>query len=397
MTKRFLVLATMAVFLMALSACRGPEGPQGPSGESTVVNLEGFAPGIICGNCHNPDIDTTYYVWAIKYQWAQAGHVTGGTFDDRNTAPCSGCHTSEGFVQRAKAGFPAQVPPGGWSAVTNQNRPSPVGCFACHSPHSKGDFSRRTEASVVLWSPMEGISDQTINLGKGNICLNCHQPRSTSFTPKMKSTAGASDTLKITTNRWYPHYGVQGLMFLGAGKGGGFEFPGKTYVNSPHSTQAGITQNGCPTCHMAQPVSGGNGGHTNVIGYLSGTTTVYNTNGCRQSGCHATMNVDTYVGASGTLTGGKGAHKYVHDYLDTLGTLLKAKGILSSSGLVQGNNGTSSASSSNPRTFVGPAGLLKAGALYNYFFIEHDASGGIHNPQYAIQLLNNSIEEMRKP
>lgn len=390
----FLIAAVLTVGMFI-----GCEGPQGPPGEPTFVLLEGFKEGIVCGDCHNPDTDTINYVWAKKYQWEQSGHFLGGTFSSRNNAPCSGCHTTEGFIQRARANFPPQVSPIAWSVVTDQANPTPVGCFACHSPHSNGDFSRRTETSVVLWSPMEGISDQTIDLGKGNICLNCHQPRSTSFTPKMKTSMGATDTLRITSSRWYPHYGVQGLMFLGAAKGGGFEYPGKTYTNSAHANQTGIKQGGCPTCHMAEISGGLNGGHSNKIGYLTSSgSTAYNTKGCLQAGCHSgSIDVDEYIGASALLTGGMGAYEYVHAYLDTLGNLLAAKGILSSSGLVNGNNGTSSASNSNPRTFVGPDGLLKAGALYNYFFIEHDASGGIHNSMYAIQLLNDSIEEMRKP
>ena len=396
--KKIFIPFYLLIAALLLTGLLGCEGPAGPPGDTTIANLEGFKEGIKCGDCHNPDTDTVNYVWAKKYQWEKSKHFYGGTFADRNTAPCAGCHTTEGFIQRARANFPAQVAPTVWSVVTTQTNPTPVGCFACHSPHSNGDFRRRTEASVILWSPMEGISDQTIDFGKGNICLNCHQPRS-SYTPRMKTSMGATDTLKITSSRWYPHYGVQGLMFLGPGKGGGFEFPGKTYENSSHSSQTGITQNGCPTCHMVDPTAGLNGGHSNLIGYLTASgTEAFNTNGCLQAGCHTgTMDVEKYIGASSSLTGGMGAYEYVHAYLDTLGTLLADKGILNSSGLVNGNNGTSNASNSNPRTFVGPDGLLKAGALYNYFFIEHDLSGGIHNSKYAIQLLNNSIEEMRKP
>lgn len=394
--KKIFILFYLPIVSLLLTGLLGCEGPAGPPGETKVAQLEGFAKDINCGDCHNPDQDTTYQVWARKYQWEQSTHLLGGTYITRNGAPCSGCHTTEGLIQRALANFPEQVPPAGWSVVTDQPNSSPVGCFACHSPHSRGNFSIRNEASVVLWSPMEGISDQTIDMGKGNMCLTCHQPRSTSYSPRMKMSMGATDTLKITSSRWYPHYGVQGLMFLGEGKGGGFEFPGKSYANSAHSNQTGIRENGCPTCHMAEP-DGESGGHTFKIAYGDEGDEEYNTNGCLQAGCHTTMNVDEYIGASALLTGGVGAHEYVHTYLDTLGNLLKAKGILTSSGLVAGNNGTSNASNSNPRTFVGSDGLLKAGALYNYFFIEHDESGGTHNSMYAIQLLNDSIEEMKKP
>lgn len=392
-------LFNIVIILLISAVYIGCEGPAGPQGETKVVQFEGFAPDINCGDCHNPDYDSVYYLSARRIQWMQSTHYLGGTYATRNNAPCSGCHTTEGLIERANAKFPPQVPPTGWSVVTDQPNSTPVGCFACHSPHSKGNFGLRTVAPVVIWSPMEEISDQTIDLGKGNMCLNCHQTRSTSFTPKMRKSISATDSLVITSSRWYPHYGVQGLMFLGAGKGGGFEFPGKTYGNSSHPSHTQIVQGGCPTCHMADPADGLSGGHSNKIHYeTSSGAERYNTNGCLQSGCHSgSIDVEKFVGGSASLTGGMGVNEYVHAYLDTLATLLKAKKILSSSGLVNGNNGTSSASSSNPRTFVGPSGLLKAGALYNYYFIEHDASGGIHNSRYTLQLLNDSIEEMRKP
>ncbi len=40
---------------------------------------------------------------------------------------------------------------------------------------------------------------------------------------------------------------------------------------------------------------------------------------------------------------------------------------------------------------------IKSGALYNYFFIEHDLSQGVHNTRYALDLLRSSIAELRKP
>ena len=402
-TQIILSFLTIILIVGFIAACEGPEGPKGDPGEDgapgsgSVVNWEGFKDGIVCGECHNPDIDTTYYVWARKYQWEQSKHFLGGTFATRNNAPCSGCHTTEGLVQRALADFPPQVFPIGWSVVSSQPNSTPVGCFACHSPHSNGDFSLRTESlsGVVIWSPMEGVADQTIDFGKGNMCLMCHQTRGTSFSPKMKTSQGATDTLKITSSRWYPHYGVQGLMYLGVGKGGGFEFPGSSYNNGLHPSLTQIIQQGCPTCHMAEPEDGVSGGHTFNIGYDEGD---YNTNGCMQTGCHSgQFDVETYVSQSSSLTGGMGVYEYVEEYLDTLANLLMNKGILGSNGLVQGDNGTSNASSTNPRTFVGPEGLLQAGALYNYYFVEHDESHGIHNSMYTLKLLNDSIDEMKKP
>lgn len=398
------LLLAVGLLMAALQGCKGPEGPAGPAGESKILQLEGFAADINCGDCHNPDTDSTYFVWARKYQWELSKHYYGGDYE-RSQTPCSGCHTTEGYIERAKANFPIQS---AWTGVvTSHADASPPGCFACHSPHSNGDFVLRTTAPVTMLSPMKTVANYAFDMGKGNLCINCHQPRSVNPTMYKGGTAPlTTDTLRITSSRWYPHYGVQALMFKGPGGGGGYEFPGKTYSNSPHASQAAtanttLQKEGCVTCHMvdATPGSGISGGHTMNIHFTGPHgEDGWNVNGCLQSGCHATMaSVDDYISVSASLTGGKGAHKYMHESLDTLHTLLIQKALLdSASGLVMGGNGTTTASSSNAKVFVG-AQILKAGALYNYFFLEHDLSGGVHNSAYAIQLVKDSIEELRKP
>lgn len=405
MKQTVLLFGLLLAFGLLMAALEGCKGPTGPPGESKILQLEGFAADINCGDCHNPDTDSVYYVWAKKYQWELSKHFFGGDYE-RSSTPCSGCHTTEGYIQRAKAGFPIQS---AWTGVvTSQVDASPPGCFSCHSPHSNGDFRLRTTAAVTMLSPMKTVANQSIDMGQGNMCLNCHQPRALSPTMFKGGTApAATDTLRITSSRWYPHYGIQGLMFKGPGAGGGYEFPGKTYASSPHATQALTTgttlqREGCVTCHMASSTAGTGigGGHTMNVKYLNTSgVDVWNTNGCKQSGCHSSTvdNVDNYVSTSASLTGGLGAHKFVHMYLDTLKGLLISKAMLdSASGLIMGGNGTTTASSSNPKSYVGSQ-ILKAGVLYNYFFLEHDMSGGVHNSMYAIQLLKDSIEELKKP
>jgi len=229
--KGFVLAMITVVFLF--QGCKGPAGPQGPPGETTVINLEGFAADIKCGKCHTADQDTTYFVAGRVYEWSQSKHAVGGDLE-RNGSGCAGCHTTEGFVQRMNAGS--------FSAVTNQFHPSPPGCFACHSPHARGDFSLRIKTPVVIKSNITGVSDATFDYGKGNLCVQCHQTRDMS--PKMNASA-PGDSIAITTSRWYSHYGVQGQMLMGEG---GFKFPGYTYTgNSYHTTSTTIKQVGCPT------------------------------------------------------------------------------------------------------------------------------------------------------
>ena len=375
MKKNHIPLAMLVVFVAAsflLFGCEGPAGAPGKDGtngsNTGVLNLEGFAPNAKCGDCHTPGQDTLYNVAGRAYQWAVSRHATGGTLE-RNGPDCAGCHTTEGFIKRMNG-----------QGVVGEPIPSPVGCFACHSAHARADFSLRKATPVTIASNISGVPDAIFDYGKGNLCAQCHQTRN--MTPKMPATSLPTDTLAITSSRWYSHYGVQGQMLMGDG---GFKFPGYTYRgNSNHQSNAAIRQNGCPTCHMPEQIyptggTGRAGGHTMNIRFSNtGSDTSFHLVSCQNSGCHgSSYNVTTY----------KNTIKIVEDSLHVLETLLIQKGWLTASGTVN-------ATTARPLK-IAPA--VKAGALYNFFFVEHDLSKGIHNTMYAQDLVNSSIQALRTP
>ena len=111
----------------------------------------------------------------------------------------------------------------------------------------------------------------------------------------------------------------------------------------------------------------------------SETDTLFVLTGCNQSGCH---------GASAfTKTSLLAAEKSVQDSLALLRTMLTSRGWLTASGNVN-------ASTSNPLR-ISPA--ARAGALYNYFFVLHDDSKGMHNTKYAQDMVNSSLWLLRQP
>jgi hypothetical protein len=358
-TKNLISLLVGLLLVVLIAACEGPEGPAGPQGPAgppgdDYVNWEGFAEGIQCAVCHNPDIDTTNYVWARRTQWAVSKHANGGAYFE-NSATCAPCHTTEGFIQQ-DLGQP----------ISDWALSSPIGCFACHSPHSRADFSLRTVAPVTMLAGVVGAADYTFDYGNGNLCASCHKPRSINPKPDPTKTA-ATDTITITTSRWYQHYGVQGLMLAGQN---GFEFDGYTFQNSYHTTSATIQEEGCAICHMAEEPRNPAGGHTMWLESEEGELTV----GCETEGCHTapmTLNYDD-------------AQTDTEALLDSLHTLLLDRGWITASGSVN-------ASASSPLK-IAPAYL--SGAMYNYFFVEHDLSLGVHNTKYAQQLLEASIAEL---
>jgi hypothetical protein len=291
--------------------------------------------------------------------------------------------------------------------VTNHIDASPPGCFACHSPHAEGDFSLRLAEPVLVNSVVAGVADATFDYGKGNLCVNCHKTRTLSPEPDPAKTA-MTDTITISNNRWYPHYGVQSQMLMGTG---GFQFQGYQYSNSNHTDNAvikgasGLVGEGCVICHMADATAGSGiaGGHTMNISY-GGAHGEANTllTGCLTPGCHPAGFTIDHVGASAHLTNNLGSRTAVEAYLDTLAHMMLDTAIVNKFNagakkpwIVAGEEGyTINASGGANALKIVPA--AKSGALFNFLFVEHDKSEGAHNTMYTLQLLRASIEELRK-
>lgn len=292
-----------------------------------------------CFTCHT-DHDFGDEVRAIEVQWAASVHATGGNFE-RNTAPCSKCHTNEGFKAFLASGDPG-----------NPTNPSPIGCFTCHAPHTNSNFSLRTEAPVAL------EQGGTFDMGAGNLCANCHQAR----TPNPPIVG---DSITITSAYWGPHHGPQASTLSG---NGAYVFTGATYGNAAHTS---VITEGCPTCHMADPYGAQAGGHTFNMTYDYHGSETDLTKGCTQ--CHGTLADFNYHNVQDS----------VQTLLDSLRSSLINAGILNSSDLANVPYGGSLTITSD-----------SAGALYNYLMFFADRSNGVHNADYVMDALNASINIM---
>jgi hypothetical protein len=176
-----------------------------------------------CVDCHGSQ--PKFPLRGVRSQYLTSGHRTLGNASYANSDDCQGCHTNEGFIERAKTG---KVDP-----KTFVSNPSEIGCFTCHAPHDTGNFSLRTVSKVTL---ANGV---VFDKEKGNLCAGCHRARRT---PKEEVRAR-----NIPTDSWGAHHGPQADMLVG---GNAYEFPGKKYSSSPHSL---LPQANCVSCHMTQP------------------------------------------------------------------------------------------------------------------------------------------------
>jgi hypothetical protein len=325
-----------------------------------------------CVDCHGSE--PKFPVRGIRSQYQTSGHRTLGNASYANADDCQGCHTNEGFIQRAKTGK-VDVK----KFVAN---PSEIGCFTCHAPHDNGNFSLRLNTKVTL------ANEQIFDKDKSNLCASCHHARRT---PKEEVRAR-----NIPTDSWGAHHGPQADMLAGTNA---YEFPGKKYSSSVHMA---LPNANCVTCHMSLPtgrysLSPSVGGHSfRIAGEVHEEPRV-NTAGCTTSGCH------------GAMEQLKGSHffdkKAAQDYdgdgkLETvqeevLGLLEKfvnEKG----SGIFQTMKEPMYDAKGKFVNTKTQYPLDAVAALYNYKFVLEDGSKGVHNTVYAVQLLMDSLKALDK-
>ncbi len=342
------VFALMAAMVMGLSACEGDEGPAGPAGPQGPQGPMGESGTQNCIQCHG----SSQAITVKQYQYEQSTHAIGG-HSYQNGTSCAVCHTSQGFLER--------IASGGATTAAPINDPLPPNCYTCHQIHktyTTDDWALTQEQPVTTW-----VGNHTLNFGKSNLCISCHQSRPASPALPDPTTGG---TVNITSSRYGPHHGPQGLMLPGLT---GYEVPGPMpYENSAHTLLlANAGANACVACHMAGNNGTGAGGHTFNVVNESGAI-----NFAACSACH------TVAADLNALVDDRQAQ--IEAKMAELRQLLIDRGLL--------NETTDLAI---PGSFEGH----EAGALYNYRFVQEDQSLGVHNFKYAMALLTNAIAALQ--
>jgi len=328
-----LILAVCA--LVALVGCEGEKGADGPAGPAGTAGVSGTA---ACGTCHDVSTD----IVAKQIQYEQSTHAMGSAYLRGTSASCAPCHSSEGFTQKV-AGL----------EVTGADNPTPPNCRTCHNIHTNydaTDYALATTAPVTLTGSM--TVDATIDLGKGNLCANCHQTRLRTYGLEV----GGAD-IGITSTHFGPHHGVQSNVLTG---NSGYEFAGSmAYDDSPH---AAMIEDGCVTCHMSAPGTT-SGGHT------------FTPNDTACAECHSDFDGFDV----------NGAQTEIKELISTLAALLEAE-LLVHMDEEGAYHNLKIESTTN----------AKAGALFNFIMIQNeDGSNGVHNFKYTKALLTNSIEALQ--
>jgi hypothetical protein len=337
----FFLLSFSAVLMLASCVKEGPmglagaDGVDGISGKDGKDGTDGTAS---CVTCHNK---TTKAL--AESQLSVSAH---GTMPNRQTRDgCVACHSAEGFIESL-----TNVSTKTFTALTSA---SALSCETCHTSHQTFDFKNdgqdyalRTTAPVPLFMD----SSIKFDLGTSNLCVNCHQPRST------KPAANEDGNFVVANFRFGPHYGTQAVVLQGVW---GYHHPMGSTAIPGVGTHAHAQNASCTSCHMHD--GSPTGGHSWKIGPQS----------CNS--CHSNITTREAITASKAS---------FYALFNELGAKLVEKGAL--------RTNASGGLEPNPGTYP----IDVAGALFNYRMLYGDHSGGIHNPAYAKALLMNSIEAL---
>jgi hypothetical protein len=280
-----------------------------------------------CSDCHN---DTTL-ITGKATAWSTSVHGTGTAYARGTSSGCAGCHSGGGFSEMVAAGLTPNT------VTTGDPNPTRQGCRACHQIHTSytgADWALETTAPVALFALGDAIYDG----GKGNLCANCHQPRS------KIAEADENGMINVNSSHWGPHHGPQSAMLLGIGGAG---------VEGEASAHASLVEDTCVTCHLGPTAN-----HTFAPVLAA----------CQE--CHeGTKNFDI-----------EGVQTEVAAMLDEVAELLKAKGLMDEEG----------------EPVIGLYPAAQASALWNYIYIAHeDKSMGVHNPEYIMDMLEAAKEALQ--
>ena len=328
--------------------CHGPASTH--PGANSAVNVD-----ISIDNCitchsgtHHP-FEQDFLMAGHNFDPSTAAHGAPGR------AGCNVCHSGDGFIEKYDADF------------TWEGDPQPVSCAACHDPHeTENPYQIRTldsYTSVVA----NGESHEIVVTGNGQLCVQCHHAR-----------RGPDDQVVPGYSRFGPHSSPQGDMIAGVSAYedlNGFDF------TSNRKTSHYLIKDACVTCHMhSEPYPNANTGHSFVA----------TTAACQD--CHGVLESFDDIKAKDDFDGNglvEGIQTEVRGLLDVLAAELVAAGLDTTGGVAAGLSRTATDTLADGSQKPENIRLRRAG--YNYVFVESDASFGVHQPVYTVQLLQQSI------
>jgi hypothetical protein len=411
--------------------CHGPNSGSTLHANGTLDASRISISADVCGSCHGEPPRHGRY-----QQWEESGHGNYQlAIDESGSANCARCHTGQGFLTWIKQGDLTKQIQGKngnatadeMKAIVTADTAQPQTCVVCHDPHEQGTTSGEPNTATVR------IIDNTLLLpagfkaeivGKGAICITCHNTRN-----------GVHNGDAPPANYQAPHTAAQGDVLMGENA---YFVP--TDSRSPHS----YIENTCVTCHLNETPP-----PAEYSFQLGGTNHAFKASTEICAACHSkTLNAEglmTNIEGKLSNLGGQ-MSKYLlsklpdqvmvkdytpHDYqgksydiksdslsiskdnivsiepvephgqqgfLITLKTgvnvTYKPTGAEHTSLLTQIEVQLGDITTDGKTAVIAPTDpLVKAG--WNYFLLHGDGSKGVHNPGFASNVINASLDALK--
>ncbi len=360
--------------------CHGPGEQHVSSGgdKTKILTYPGILAASLCGKCHTDAHHPTYDEWEVSSHTKVTEHVAGYLADPVNgparLVSCGPCHSGDYRVMVMENALASPNLVG----KTREEMTAQT-CAVCHDPHkATGNNAAEGEEAQLrhkeYWDPeqdpYQGGDSTDINVYSriDQVCGQCHNRR------------GADPTdagLAMNTSR-AAHYSVQLDFLLGLG---GVEDGG-----SPALSEHRFTPRQCATCHVSMKEY-----ESEDNPAITGHTFRIRLEGC--SPCHSISD------AAARMLNTKSD---IEAKLATLKNRLDAWGVQAN---IQGKGALSWEYSSYGGPSSGATGqdlipIQIKRARYNYYYVEHDGSFGVHNAKYARYLLlvaNQQLDALGVP
>lgn len=255
---------TPSLARMANVQCESCHGPNDSAAHIQTIAIGPFSsPRIsysaeVCGTCHGEGAHHIYAEWSTPAPadalGVRMGHSNrdgallgaGATGLNRS---CGRCHTAQGFdlytEELDNGRFTLnQVPANVVAAITTANA-EPVTCTGCHDPH---DATNPNQLRVYGDTELLPSGFRGYGLGKGALCVTCHNSRNGARTGSDTLTYlhedGEAYNSGNPTGYSAPHQAAQGDVFLGRNA----YFMG---ARLPMTSDHAAIEDSCVGCHMA--------------------------------------------------------------------------------------------------------------------------------------------------
>lgn len=303
-----------------------------------------------CHDAHGTAVFTQAEAQALAEAWSTSGHADyqGEPFGPEITqAACLKCHSGPQYARFVQGVAPANLDTSGGAQV--------VSCVACH------DLNARDNAGVFALGalrPVESVtfpSGASVSLdGPSNLCMECHQGRSSTPTVDARIAAGNLSFSNI-------HYFAAAATLFGTEVQGGYEYAGRTYRGrntfAAHALLGAPELTTCAGCHLR----GDEIDHTFIPDLAVCVS-------CHTGASFETLDGSPIINAAA-----------IQQLKDQLLGLLTASGVVAVDGFPYFDNITT-------------AQQLRA--AYNWQVADKEPCGYIHNGGYIRQLLFDSVSDM---